>query len=213
MPFVLGTHKGCPYGLGQIALFIIFATMVIETKQQLAQALGDRTMYGMTSREFGELIRREGLWDEAMALACEGGRSGPSGRVAFRAAWSMEAAYFACPHDFDPYIPQFIEDFPQVRNPSVHRHYTKIMRELLRRRAVRLTDEQAEQVAEFCFDRLIGPDTKVAVKVWAADVLMLLIPQLEWIGEHLGDILRGQMEGGSPGMVGHGRKLLARLRR
>ncbi len=184
----------------------------IKTGADLAAVLSECIPMGADSRRLGEVIRRENLWGEAMDFALQGGTSGPGAHLAFRGAWALEHAYFADREAFRPYIKRFLDDFTQIRNPSVHRHYTKMLLDMMRRGTVRLEGGRADRIAEFCFDRLIDPRTKVAVKAWAMDVLVLLASQVDWVGEYLPETIRHQMDGASPGMQNHGRKLLKRLR-
>ncbi|MDR2885924.1 MAG: hypothetical protein LBU95_03985 [Rikenellaceae bacterium] len=185
---------------------------MITNPQELEATLSGPIPPGRLARVYGQDIARHGLWADALRLAAAGTAKGPAAHLAFHAGWALEFAYFADPAGFAPYTAQFLEDFPTVQNPSVHRHYTKILCDLLRRGAVQPTPAQAEVIAERCFDFLIDATVKIGVKMWAMDVLEMLVPRVEWIGEHLREVIEQQMEGGSPGMVSHGRKLLRRLK-
>ncbi len=184
----------------------------IYDRETLFVALADRVMMGMDSRQYGEIIRREGLWEAAMDIAAAGGRSGRESQAGFRAAWSLEAAYFSDREAFRPYAERFLGDFTQVRNPSVHRHYAKMLYDMMKRGLVDLQGTQAGRIAEFCFDLLIGPGVRVAVKGWSTEILVLLAPKVDWVAENLEETLRHQMAGGSPAMIVSTRRAIARLR-
>ena len=68
-----------------------------------------------------------------------------------------------------------------------------------------------ESVVEKCFDWLIDPKVKVAVKVFAADVLFNLHNRYDWINEELANHVQFMMRNGSPAIQSRGRKLLKSL--
>jgi hypothetical protein len=185
---------------------------MITTAAQLETALSGPIPPGRLARAYGRDIVGNDLWEDAMRMAAASEPTGPAARTAFHAGWALEHAYFSAPGDFTPFIGRFLEDFVAVRNPSVHRHYTKIMSDLLRRGAVRPNDVQAEAIVERCFDFLIDPDVRVGVKVWAMEALERLAPRVEWVGEHLCAVVGQLMADGTPAVVSRGRKLMRRLR-
>lgn len=158
-------------------------------------------------RRYGGLIVRNDLWKEALALA-----SHKDARVAFRASWALEWAYFHGRDAFAPYVAAFLENFLRAANPSVHRHYTKMLYDMLRREIFIPNDFQAAQIAEKTFDLLIGEGTKSAVRIWAAEILYELSPRLDWVREHLEEVLRHQIETiPTPAILNHYGKLLKRM--
>lgn len=125
---------------------------------------------GMLTRKMntvmGSLIVEENLWDEAMMLARNGDE-----RTAFRASWGLEWAYNQEPEQLESRWNLLFEDFLASSNDSVHRVYSKMICDMLRRGAVTLSDDDAVRLAEKCFDLLIKPETAVAVKVWQIELL------------------------------------------
>lgn len=184
---------------------------IIGTPSQLASLLVERTMYGHTKRELAQLISVRGWWADVMDMAAQGGNSGPGARLSFRAGWCLEGAYFIDRRGFAPYAARFAQDFMTVRNRSVHRHYSKMLFDMLRRGILVPDAMLTEELAGRCFDLLIDPGTKVAVRVWLAEVLVLLAGQVGWIGEHLRPVLERQAAEGSPAMRAHVRKMFSRL--
>lgn len=140
-------------------------------------------------RRYGDIIIRNDLWKDALALAFHN-----DCRVAFRASWALEWAYFHDRNAFAPFIGTFLENYLRATNPSVHRHYTKMLYDMLRGSLFCPNDIQTANIAEKTFDLLIGEATKSAVRIWAAEILCELSFRLEWISEHLDGILRRQME-------------------
>ncbi len=158
----------------------------------------------------GSLIVEENLWDEAMALA----RSGDD-RLAFRASWGLEWAYTMMPEEIVARWGQFFEDFLASRNDSVHRVYSKMICDMMRRRAIALSADEASHLAEKCFDLLINPDTAIAVKVWQIEILHELSPRIGWIGEHLTETVRTLSESPdcTPAMAAHARHYFRKLKK
>lgn len=161
---------------------------------------------GMDER-YGRLIVEKNLWAEALGLAFH-----DDSRVAFRASWALEWAYFNYKEMFVPYISRFFENYLVATNPSVHRHYTKMLCDMMRCGMFVPETSQMEQIAEKTFDLLIGAQTKSAVRVWAAEILFELSSVLGWVGEHLAEVLRQQMETiPTPAILNHYGKLLRRI--
>lgn len=175
--------------------------------ESFAAALAGEFGPGMDER-YGRLILEHGLHDDALALAFAA-----DGRVAFRASWALEWSYFHDRERCRPHIPKFLDNFMRCNHRSVHRHYTKMLCDMLRQGIVTPSQAQKEEIAGRSFDFLIDPETKVAVKVWCMEILADLSTDLPWVGEHLADTVRMQMERyPSPAMLNHGAKLLRRIR-
>lgn len=154
-----------------------------------------------------EMIVGRGLHTTAMEMA-----SDPDPRVAFRASWALEKAYFADPGAFTGFTGEVVGVFLRSGNASVHRHYAKMICHLMRSGRLNPTAEQAEALAEKCFDLLISPRVKVAVKVWVMEVLLDLGRDTEWIASELRDTVINQMGRSGPAFDNHSRKLLRRLK-
>lgn len=174
--------------------------------EELADGLNGGYGSGMEER-YGRLIADKDLWTDALRLAFHEDK-----RVAFRASWALEWAYFHNRELFVPHLETFFGNYLRADNPSVHRHYTKMLCDMMRRGLFVPDDAQAEQIAEKTFDLLIGETTKVAVRVWSVEVLYELMPKIDWIGEHLAEVMRRQMETiNTPAVLNHYGKLLRRM--
>lgn len=157
---------------------------------------------------YGALVGEHGLWREAMALSLD-----PEAHVAFRASAALEYAYFRDPAALALHRDEFLRLYLRLGNPSAWRHWSKILEHLLRTGRLTLTDAQAGRVAEATFALLIDPGVRVAVKVWAMEILYGLGGRLPWVDEQLGPTVRHLMADGSPGMRSHGAKLCAKLKK
>jgi len=162
----------------------------------------------------GRMIVDGGLWTLAIDLALY-----DDPRVAFRSAWALEWAYENDRKAFLPHAGQFLGSFVHSASPSVHRHYAKIIYDMLLRDVLTPSPAQAVMIAERSFDLLIDPAVKPAVKVWCMDMLFWLgrMPSAEslglsWIKEQLHETLRLIMQNApSKGIATRARKVLVRM--
>lgn len=159
------------------------------------------------SARYGPVVMEEDLYRTALELARE-----EDPRVVFRASYALEWAFFKDPGRFAPHIPLLIENYLTVCNRSAQRHYIKMLDYILRHDMIRLSPEQEEQLAERTFDLLIDPQTPVAIKVWAMEILYRFSGTLPWVGEHLYETITHLMASGTPGILSRGSKIRLRLR-
>ena len=68
-----------------------------------------------------------------------------------------------------------------------------------------------EPVVEQCFDWMIDPKIKIAVKCFSSEVLFNLTVRYPWIKEELINQMQFLMRNGSPGIQSKGRRLQAAL--
>lgn len=159
----------------------------------------------------GRVIVRDGRWAEAIALAVH-----PDPRVAFRAAWALDWAFFHSPEGLTKHFDAFVEAFLISENGSVHRQYLRILADMQHRRIVEIDCIRLVRIAEKCFDLLICNETKAAVKAHCMDFLLDASPRLDWVGDALMDTLSRTLENNpSPGLANRASKILramARLR-
>jgi len=137
----------------------------------------------------------------------------PDEGVAFRAAWLLENMYFENPEGFLPHIPYFISKFKAVSNAGCKRHYAKILMHLTEPQAPLVVQQymqqiDLEQAVEQCFDWLIDPKIKVAVKAFAAEALFNMRHRYPWIADELPEQLEFLMRNGSAAIQAKGKRLL-----
>ena len=183
-----------------------FAKLDHVTCEEFAMAL--RGEFGPNMGEWlGKQLVEKELWNEALSLAFH---KDPC--IAFRASWALEWAYFHSRESFRPYVSAFVGNYLRADNPSVHRHYNKIMCDMIRHGLVTLDDSMLESVVEKAFDLLIDENTKSAVRVWSAEILFDLALRCEWVDNSLEDVLKQQMNTlSTPALVSHYRMLLKRM--
>ncbi len=141
------------------------------------------------NEKFGRLIAPHNLWDVALNLGLS-----EDPKVAFHGSWALEWAFYNNREAFCPHIPHFVDNFLRATNGSVHRHYTKMMWNILHRGMLRPDIAQAERIAEKTFDLLIATTTKTAVKVWCMEILFELAPRLDWVAEQLRETVQQILE-------------------
>ncbi len=178
-----------------------------EVCARLREMLGGELEGGMRTTA-GAFIHSGRYYREALALGAD-----PDPRIAFRASWGLECAYFLEPEAFLPHAGELVRRFAATANPSARRHYAKMLSDLLRRRGYRLAAADTEAVVEVCFSLLIDERTLVAVKVWVMEILVDLAPAHDWIADELRHTLLAQIPAASPGLANHARKVLRRLDR
>lgn len=120
-------------------------------------------------------------------------------KVLFRSAYVLEKIYFTAPDEFSPYADSFCRDaFPACRDKSARRHFAKIMADLL----LRYTPEFAvlERIAETAAQWAVEPEAKVAVRIWAVEVLKCCKEQIDWVAETWEDLVEMMALNATPGV-------------
>ncbi|HEY2583512.1 MAG TPA: hypothetical protein VGI43_17000 [Mucilaginibacter sp.] len=136
--------------------------------------------------------------------------------IAFRAAWILENTFLDAPKIFESELEYLISRAKDVEYASCQRHYAKIIMHATAKKAPaiikeKLTQIDLEPVVERCFDWMIDPKVKVAVKVFASEALFNLSIRYPWIKEELANQIKFLMRNGTMAIQTRGRKLLALL--
>lgn len=108
-------------------------------------------------------------------------------KIVFRAAYTLETIYFNDRKEFDPFIARFMADFARTENGSARRHFTKMMVDLLN--GQHSSKPHTQDIAQAAAMWIVEPSTKVAVQVWAMEILFLLRQELDWLPGALADIM------------------------
>jgi len=137
-------------------------------------------------------------------------------RIAFHAAWLLDTLITQNLSWYRTDINILIHYAGQITHHSCHRHYVRIFMHLTSSKAPEnvksiLAEVNLEPVVELCFDWLINPKTKVAVKVFAGETLCHLRNRHNWITEELKAQLHHLMRNGSPAIQVAGHRLLKQL--
>jgi len=140
----------------------------------------------------------------------------PDSMIAFRASWILENVLLTDPLKYEPDLEYFFSRFKEVKYHGPQRHYIKILMHLTDPKMhpvikSKLETINLEPAVEQCFDSMIDPKIKVAVKVFASDALFNLSHRYDWIAEELANQLQFLMRDGSAAIQSRGKKLLAKL--
>lgn len=136
--------------------------------------------------------------------------------IAFRAAWILENLFLQNPAMYMADLEYLVSKVPEVKHPSCQRHYAKILMHITAKKSPFIILQKLEQlnlepVAEKCFDWMIDPKVKVAVKVFASETLFNLSRRYTWIADELAAQIKFLMRDGTAGIQSRGRKILAQL--
>ncbi|GAB3926738.1 hypothetical protein [Mucilaginibacter myungsuensis] len=136
--------------------------------------------------------------------------------IGFRAVWVLENIFLDHPDAFLPHIPYFLDRFKDVTNPGCKRHYSKITMHLMEKQAPDNVKQfvstlELEPAIEKCFDWMIDPEVKVAVKVYAAEALFAMRKRYDWIADELKAQLQFMMREGGTFANTAGKRLLQAL--
>ena len=178
--------------------------------------MGEAALQGLLSERtfprFAEEVAREvrdsGAVEVLYGLITERAEALPRAvrhRILFRGAYVLERIFFETPELFEPCIDRFCRrDFPDCSNEGMKRIFGKMMARLLI--DYRPEDTLLERVAETAIRWAVEPRAKVAVRVWAVEVLLRCRGRVTWLGEIEQELLEAVGRDASPGIA-------ARMRR
>ena len=136
--------------------------------------------------------------------------------IAFRAAWILENIFLRDQSRYENDLEYLVSKIKEVKHASCQRHYVKIMMHITGSKTIpsiknKLAVLDLEPVAEQCFDWMIDPKVKIAVKCFASETLFNLREHYPWIKDELANQIHFLMQNGSPGIRARGKRLLAKL--
>ena len=133
----------------------------------------------------------------------------------FKAFWILELVCEKKLKFFLPYIDEFCEVLPKLKNESAIRPASKITLFLAksnhRANGIQLTQLQESLLIENCFDWLIS-DCKVASKVYAIKALYVLGRKFDWIHPELKNILEQNFHQQTPAYQSVSKNILKKLK-
>ena len=131
-------------------------------------------------------------------------------KVLFRGAYVLERICFTRPERFMPRAEEFCRrDFAVCADASARRHFGKIMADLLGH-----YDPEPgalERIAGAAAEWAVDPGAKVAVKVWAVEVLKCCRNRVGWVAESWDDIVEAVTADATPGLACRLRKSWRRI--
>ncbi len=121
-------------------------------------------------------------------------------QLLFRAAYVLERVYFDAPEQFRPLADDFCRRaFPECRDASARRCFGKIMADLLDHFTPELP--VLDRIAECAADWATDPGSKVAVRVWAVEILKRCREHVAWVSEVWDDVVEAQTRVATPGIA------------
>lgn len=120
-------------------------------------------------------------------------------KVSFRSAYVLEKIYFAAPDAFMPFAGAFCDkDFPDCTDPSAQRHFAKIMADLLG--CYTPDSSSLDRIAETAAQWAVDSGSKVAVRIWAVEVLKHCRERVGWVAESWDDVIGTMGRDATPGI-------------
>ncbi|WP_295935414.1 hypothetical protein [uncultured Alistipes sp.] len=120
-------------------------------------------------------------------------------KVLFRGAYVLEKIYFGFPEVFLPFADPFCRcDFSACSDASARRHFAKIMADLLG--YYKPDAESLERIAEAAAQWAVDTRAKVAVRIWAVEVLKHCRTRVDWVADIWDDIVETLSYDATPGI-------------
>jgi len=193
-------------------IFTILLSNNMFDKETLTARLAARSTKNWVNTLCAELSQQGFVLTDLLDLTLH-----TNGQTAFHAVWLLDTVVEDDLNNYIFEIDKFITYSQRIKHHSCQRHYARIFMHFTaaakRSNIIRLKLLQTdlEPMVELCFDWLIDPKTKVAVKAFASEVLCNLSGRYDWISEELQNQLHYLMNNGSPAIQSTGRRLLNKL--
>ncbi len=142
--------------------------------------------------------------------------------LSFHSAWVLENVLTRNPELFSQCLSRIIIVLPDIKSPSLQRHFCKLIniamefcnQDKLPKDTCKLfLQADLEPVVEVCFEWLMNPVMKPAVKVHCLDILLYLSGRYDWIKDELPHVIELMMIDGTPGIRNKGQKTLTKIRK
>ena len=111
-------------------------------------------------------------------------------RISFRSAWVMEKIAYRDITLIAPVFSQILERYNTLHNPSLARHYNKILLLVFEMKTKNtlpqelntiLENADREKIIEGCFKWILMPKCPVAALVWSIEILMYHLESHPWL--------------------------------
>lgn len=141
-------------------------------------------------------------------------------RISFRSAWVMEKIAYRDITLIAPVFPQILERYNTLHNPSLARHYNKILLLVFEMKTKNtlpqelntiLENADREKIIEGCFKWILMPKCPVAALVWSIEILMYHTESHPWLKEELPPIIQKLSLNTTPGQKNYCSKAYKRL--
>jgi hypothetical protein len=121
-------------------------------------------------------------------------------QIAFRSAYLFETLYFKDKNIIHLIRDDFVTLLAAVNNESMKRHFGKIVTDILKHNILTFTEEEYELMSQTVTSWAVAPKTRVAVQIWAFEILVLLQKKIQIEEETIGYLLEIFTRDSSPAM-------------
>jgi hypothetical protein len=121
-------------------------------------------------------------------------------QIAFRCAYLFETLYFKDKNILFLLKDDFAKLFSTISNESMKRHFGKILTDLLKNSVMVFSEDEYELLAQTVASWAVAPRTRVAVQIWAFEILVLLREKAKIDEETIGYLLEIFSQDNSPAM-------------
>ena len=119
---------------------------------------------------------------------------------AFRCAYLFETLYFKDKNILFYLKDDFAKLLSAIANESMKRHFGKIVTDILQDNVMLFSEEDYELLAQTATSWIVAPHTRVAVQIWAFEILVLLREKAKINEEIIGYLLDFFSQDSSPAM-------------
>ncbi len=185
------------------------------------ERLIERLQYVMEKKDVLALAEQFAVMEDGITILFELCQSSNE-MLSFHAAWVLENVLTSNPDLLSLSLSNIIELLPKVKNPSLQRHFCKLLNHAMQdcsnnrlpKDACNLLKQMdMEPIVECCFEWLTDQNAKPAVKAHCMDILLYLSKRYEWIAEELPYVIEHQIIDGTPGVVNKGKKVIEMIRK
>ncbi len=137
-------------------------------------------------------------------------------RISFRSAWVMEKIAFNDINYITPVFEDILNRFNKIHNPSLARHYNKILLQVFSLKKQNTLPEplknildksNPEIIIEGCFKWILTPKCPVAALIWSIEILLNYIDDYPWLKEELPPIIQRINVDSTPGLKNYCSKI------
>lgn len=154
-----------------------------------------------------EIWKRSALADEELFSQLYQLTYSKDHKIAWRSCWIIDNAAEESPERLIPFLPEIIARLSAEKSGSMKRHFTRILCRY------DIPEEHLGQLVDTAF-RLLSPSEAIAVRANAMQILYNISMREPDLKGELASVIESLLEeGGTPGLISRGRKLLRELAR
>jgi|GEM_PF-2588206 len=118
----------------------------------------------------------------------------------FRSAYICEYLYLHDKHTFDGIYSKIPSLFQLIKNESTKRHFSKVTALILKSNHYKYSYNELDIISSISTEWIINDKVKIAVQIWAIEILIECEQHIDWVKSVLEDILENISYAPSAGM-------------